>query len=97
VAEGHGHPLVNVNVKEKVNMKQISKAWKLDGVSLHTSNHDIHMVDFMSSNSMVANIKEFICVPNTIGNACWIENVIALALKTQHCWVIKRKLLKFIQ
>jgi hypothetical protein len=73
----------------------------LGGVSLHTLNHDIHMVDFMSSNSMVANInnliKEFICVPNMIGNACWIENVIALALKTQHCWEIKRKLLKFIQ
>jgi hypothetical protein len=59
------------------------------------------MVDFMSSNSMVANInysiKEFICVPNMIDGACWIENVIALALKTQHCWEIKRKLPKFIQ
>ncbi len=32
-----------------------------------------------------------------IGGACWIENVIALALKTQHCWEIKRKLPKFIQ
>jgi hypothetical protein len=55
----------------------------------------------MSSNSVVANInysiKEFICVPNIIGGACWIENVIALALKIQHCWEIKRKLPKLIQ
>jgi hypothetical protein len=59
------------------------------------------MVDFMSSNSMVANInysiKEFICVQSMIHGACWIENVIPLDLKTQHCWEIKRKLPKFIQ
>jgi len=29
--------------------------------------------------------------------AYWIENVIALVLRTHHCWEIKRKLPKFTQ
>jgi hypothetical protein len=32
-----------------------------------------------------------------IGGACWIENVIALAIRTHHCWEIKRNLPKFTQ
>jgi hypothetical protein len=32
-----------------------------------------------------------------IGGACWIENVIAFALRSHHCLEIKRKLPKFIQ
>jgi hypothetical protein len=32
-----------------------------------------------------------------VGGACWIENVIALVIRTHHCWEIKRKLPKFTQ
>jgi hypothetical protein len=31
------------------------------------------------------------------GGAYWIENLIAFALKTHHCWEIERKLPKFTQ
>jgi hypothetical protein len=31
------------------------------------------------------------------GGVYWIENVIALVLRTHHCWEIKRKLPKFTQ
>jgi hypothetical protein len=54
--------------KKKVNMKRISKGMKFGWFSLHTSNHYIHMVDFISSNFMVAkincSIKEFILWSN---------------------------------
>jgi len=55
---------------KKLIWNEFHKAWKLGGVSLHTSNHYVHMVDFMSSNFMVDNINysinEFILLSNTM-------------------------------
>lgn len=59
-----------LNANQKLLWFFCHKAWKLGSVSLHTSYHCIHMVDFMPSSSMMANIncsiKEFILSSNAM-------------------------------
>jgi len=61
---------IDINAKNKANIKQISQSMKLSFVNLHISNHYIYILDSMLSNFTFANINclimEFILLNNTM-------------------------------